>query len=345
MCNGNRRFNAGSLVVALGVIVALMGCDQIPMFVPPKELFAEIDYVVSHRDDFAQFQDNPLAEVEAGTVIDDLSNLHGCWGAFDVFVNDFSEPIPILTLEDYEVYRFDTTTGEAEWQVLQEGNLPLAGYTVALLSRSGQFEVSSPDRVRLRIGVSIGNDPQTGESVTHGLDPEQVDEYLVTVSGDFMKLSDGTIDQRDELVFARFECNDPCRSQCELAAGECAERPLSEFANYQTTLEEWRARTAELSCEDEFTFVAAGNCEGPNFGDLPPTIFLFLHDHGPYVSRTHYFDADTQRFLSLTTTTDVIDPACQGKGYWPLNIECTNAVVTEVLCGSAVEVEGAISLP
>lgn len=188
------------------------GCvDAGVALVPPAELFPEIEFVVLHRDEFAQNEDNPLGNVNAGKIRDEIENLDGCWASYDVFVNDDGTAPPgTLALQDYEFYRFDFETGTYEWQVLQRGpNFLLGVFIEAMLSREGVFEATGPNRSILTTTRISGNDPLTGELFTMPLEPEQVSERLITVEGDHMKIrfaDDGEVDLREDLVFTRFEC-------------------------------------------------------------------------------------------------------------------------------------------
>lgn len=58
----------------------------------------------------------------------------------------------------------------------------------------------------------------------------------------------------------------------------------------------------------------------------------------PCFTGEHYFFDSSGKFLGLTTSTDVIDETCQGRGYWPERVTCTGATVTRVHCGTVWKV-------
>ncbi len=130
---------------------------------------------------------------------------------------------------------------------------------------------------------------------------------------------------------------DPCLSQCELALDICLEKAFEEFDDFSTTRERWLGELSEFGCDDSIPFLVAGECSSHSG--------LFLFRGGGFTTMTHYFDPDTEQFISLTTGTDVIGPICLGVGYWPEHLECSNAVVTEVLCGTQIEVGDSFGLP
>ena len=139
------------------------------------------------------------------------------------------------------------------------------------------------------------------------------------------------------LVVSPSGCGDPCRSQCELAAGQCEERGIEEFGDFDTTLGEWQAEAGNLDCDRSFPFMVTGEC-----GD---GVTLFLYRGTGFTTLTNYYDSETGRFMSLTTTTDAIEPRCEGRGYFPELFVCRDAVVTEVICGTFFEEGEAIRLP
>ncbi len=133
--------------------------------------------------------------------------------------------------------------------------------------------------------------------------------------------------------------DDPCRSQCELGAGECVERGIGEFGGYRTTLREWRTSPETIYCgiEDDYIWAVAGSCRGGA---------VLILDHGTgFFGVTKYYERNTRRFIGLTTWTDVWDEECQGMGYWPEPVDCPNAVVTEVICGTYYEVGDPLYVP
>ena len=118
---------------------------------------------------------------------------------------------------------------------------------------------------------------------------------------------------------------DPCLSQCELAAGVCEERPFEAFADYEETLAVWQAQAADWACDATLPFIVAGTCSSGG---------RFLSQGGGFTTLTHYFEPATGDFIALATTTDVVAPPCNGRGYFPRDFACGSGTVTEVICGT-----------
>ena len=58
---------------------------------------------------------------------------------------------------------------------------------------------------------------------------------------------------------------------------------------------------------------------------------------------TYFCEAETAEFIGLATTSDIVSPPCNGRGYWPEPIECADAIVTEVLLGTLLEEDDDLS--
>lgn len=143
------------------------------------------------------------------------------------------------------------------------------------------------------------------------------------------------VDENEDLLIIdeRFECLgccDPCLSQCDLELGICLDRTLDEYQDFSTTREQWLAEQSELGCDTSFSVLVAGECLND------PALFLSRSDG--VTSLTHYFKHEEGEFISLTTGSDTIGPICLGVGYWPEHLMCENAVITEVVCGSHLDV-------
>lgn len=121
--------------------------------------------------------------------------------------------------------------------------------------------------------------------------------------------------------------DDRCRSQCELA-GRCEEIPLESFMTFAETASDWSGICASSFGDGAFPFVIEGSCADGK---------RVLATGGGFTTERRYFD-DSGRFVALTTSTDVIDPVCKGKGYWPERVQCDRGKVTLVHCGTIYEV-------
>lgn len=51
-----------------------------------------------------------------------------------------------------------------------------------------------------------------------------------------------------------------------------------------------------------------------------------------YTSDARFYSADDHEFIGLKTGTDVAFYPCFGQSYWPREVQCADAVVTEVVC-------------
>ena len=132
----------------------------------------------------------------------------------------------------------------------------------------------------------------------------------------------------------RLDGTDPRLTQCIDLPPECTEVDIGEYADFEAALETW----AEFPSCDESTggWLVGGQCE-EDVG------FVFVSD-GLH-ERVHFFGADTGRFLGQRILSDAVDMQCVGLTYWPIWVECTGPIVTEVECGSLLRVGDLIELP
>ena len=112
-----------------------------------------------------------------------------------------------------------------------------------------------------------------------------------------------------------------CRSQCELASGECKEPTFDAVPDYVATKQAW---DDDLTCGISVLRHLEGTCDSG---------LQFLYHHTGHTSEVRYFD-DSGAFVGLATGTDVIDPECQGRSYWPEPVLCGQPQVTQVRCGT-----------
>ncbi len=136
---------------------------------------------------------------------------------------------------------------------------------------------------------------------------------------------------------------DPCRSQCELASGGCTEQPIESFTDFETTKDAWEAELDVIPGADfdgdgvqDIPFIYAGECENST---------LFLYRGTGFSVLVHFFDADSHEFIGLRTQTDVGDPVCQGKGFWPRRVTCDNPTATQAVLGGQYSVGDPVVLP
>ena len=201
---------AKKLSAALGVATSLGlvgGClDNSALTVP-----AGVAAVERERTYFAQSPDDPLLDIPAGTVIDDLAGLEGCWGAYagpDLLDGG------VMVRADAEFYSFDFNAMRMTYQVLQRG-AGLFPYDVAL-EHVYELEISAPDRITVRLlTVESSSDlaiMREGQGLVVVEDAEPFD-LQITLDGDAFKFgdsegasSDFSAPHRANLVFKRFDC-------------------------------------------------------------------------------------------------------------------------------------------
>lgn len=130
--------------------------------------------------------------------------------------------------------------------------------------------------------------------------------------------------------------SDECRSQCELAAGQCDEQPMESFPSFSEQLDLWRGEAESQSCQGVSRY-AAQCSNGRNV----------LVEDFVQVQYYSFYEGSTDVFLGLRTRTDTNRyPPCNSVGYWPEWISCDDPVVTEVLCeGGDYDVGDALDLP
>lgn len=163
--------------------------------------------------EFAQSQDHPLLQVPAGTVIDDLEGLDGCWGSYAR--PDMIAPPKV----NAEFYRFDIETNRLFHQILQRGPKDLFGVlTLQNFDVAGEWvyslDVSAPDRITIRL-LSVAFDATVADVVvgTHVVEDAQPAILQVTLQDNAFKYGesfdaspDVSAPHRAILVFFRFEC-------------------------------------------------------------------------------------------------------------------------------------------
>jgi hypothetical protein len=176
--------------VFVGVVV-LGGCFGVQI---PGELPAEVTWVIDHRADFALEPEGTRFNVAAGTVIDPLSDLSGCWAWSS---EDGSEYWQV------SVYRFDAATGEfASWEVSTGAfNHPGPRLTA---SQDGTFRVVDAARIEFA-GRGSSISLLTGLLESYDMQPRQV---YVTLAGDELLIHEALPSEgpQDGPVYRPFEC-------------------------------------------------------------------------------------------------------------------------------------------
>ncbi|HUU98421.1 MAG TPA: hypothetical protein VM487_22025 [Phycisphaerae bacterium] len=202
-CAGLRAYPLEDVLSALGL---LDRADELPF------LGVGVAAVEAECERFEQPQDHPLLDVAAGTVLDDLAGLEGCWGAC---VGPQLLQAQGFLRADVEFYRFDLAPGRMIYQVVQRGEPPFGLFDVSL-EHVYSFEVTGPDRITVRL-VSVTSSSTLGsegqmEGPREVPDAEPFD-LQITLQGDVFKFGDcagASADfsgpHRANLVFFRFDC-------------------------------------------------------------------------------------------------------------------------------------------
>ncbi len=202
----------------LVLLVAMVGCNG-PLADPP-ELSAELAMVVNNKEAFAQDPNDPLMGVIAGTIMDDLSTLDGCWGAASAVEVPLNVPDadipplpfvipPSLGFETFTVHVFDREASTKNTQIFSQDAL---GILPLLTVISGNYTFSERNRLVLARTEWGFIDSVTGELVPGSIDENSTDRWLATLDGDRLLLesvSQGTDEDEateDRLIFRKFDC-------------------------------------------------------------------------------------------------------------------------------------------
>ena len=176
-------------------IVLFAGCGPLPATasIPPpvQEVPAEIKAVIADRASVEVKPDDPLYALPADKVVDDLTNLDGCWAGWTVLTS----PADFLLIRQgqaiadmYDYVRFDAPTR----QFVRQGygrNLigPFAVDTYT--AERGTYTVTASNRVAFTTQAMTVANPMTGRVFTL---PDELDAYLADVAS-----SEGGIDAGD----------------------------------------------------------------------------------------------------------------------------------------------------
>ena len=196
---------ASAFGCAAGVLALVScGCGNMPTDLPPP-----LAYVVDNKELFAQKDSSRLADVTAGTVIDDLGSLSGCWGAYRVYRTDFGGA---PQARDYYAQMFDAETGATTSWLMQD----LFSFFFIIAESTGTFSVVGDSTIACTyteehfrwVPEALPDPPaQWFEELGHS------SEWSATLAGDHMKWrvpgaeeDESNGDSLEEVVFVRFDC-------------------------------------------------------------------------------------------------------------------------------------------
>ncbi|MGD8450249.1 MAG: hypothetical protein PVJ57_00395 [Phycisphaerae bacterium] len=214
----NRRYTW--ILVAAGGLAVLAGCvnsDSAAQTyrVPASALPQAVAYVETNRTTFAEAGNDALAEVAAGTEMDDLNGLDSCWGTYYVLTTEPAAGATTGTpvLNGYEAFQFDAATGAAAYQIYQDA---LSTELSIFASYEGTYTVLDTQRIQVTWDTVVYFDPYTGQIHTETLaagDEGRERTYWMTLSGDKLRVraedeaaSDDGTDGYDRRVYSQFDC-------------------------------------------------------------------------------------------------------------------------------------------
>jgi hypothetical protein len=196
-------------LVAIAMLLMTSGCLFPGIPTTLTETPAELQAVINDPNAFVPPSDDPLADVTPGTVVDDLSNLTGCWGWFEAATYSPSGS-PLTTF--YEVCQFDADIGTADRWVFTPSFLLIPPI---LAVDQGSFSVVDDGRIEIRLDHYTVIDMRTGIGREFTDLPEQIAvfERLVTLDGDQLLIADPYyVDEETGepigRIFTRFDCPD-----------------------------------------------------------------------------------------------------------------------------------------
>jgi len=194
------------------MVLVCGGCGAPALDVP-----AQVTEVEANRMLFLQPEDDPLLDIEPGTVVDDLAKLQGCWG---VFVQQQTTSGPF---EGFEFLRFDFEAGELLRQILIRN--PLAAsvtqdvftlergvrddtLSLDLLEASGDFSSPLFDLFAIftpNSGSASGavSDPANANPFTISLTLDG-DAFVITAST--QQVADNSFPFVDGAIYRRLDC-------------------------------------------------------------------------------------------------------------------------------------------
>lgn len=168
---------------------------------------AELQAVIDDPNAFPADPNGTLADVTAGTLIEDLGGLTGCWGTYGN-VDVSAEGLEYNVF--YEVYQFDADTGLANRWVLTPSWLFIPAI---IMVDEGTYELIGDGRIRITLERYTFTNMTTGlsQQYTDLPDTIAVIEKLVTLSGSQLLLAspdyvDETTGEPLGRVYTRFDC-------------------------------------------------------------------------------------------------------------------------------------------
>ena len=203
----------GCLVTSglVGACAVLSGCGW-PL---ASELPVELSLLKEQAGSYAQDPNGPLEGVAAGTPIDDLEQLSGCWAAYSQGCAEAG------CLNVYQFLHFDPDGGRMTRVTIDEFEGTNEKITRRLVTtETGNYSITGAGRIHfeitsIRMNGLVDGFP-VGFNVAETSTPRPAYDIDVTLSGDSLKISfipdpnDGGLTAADqlELVHKRLDCPD-----------------------------------------------------------------------------------------------------------------------------------------
>ena len=194
----------------------LGGCasDGLSLLPADSAMPEQLTWLMEHSDNYAQTADNPLADVQAGTAIDDLRRLSGCWAAYSQGCADQG------CLSVYEFLDFDSQSGTLTRSTVDELIAADGSPSRMVVVESGSYSVIDEghihfeiESIRITTQITVGGFP-VAFSVAETPDAPPAYDVNVTLSGESLKTffvpvpADGglTIADQLELIHKQVDC-------------------------------------------------------------------------------------------------------------------------------------------
>jgi hypothetical protein len=181
------------------------GCNGFPLSVAPKTIPSVLRHVIDHSGEFVSRDGDSLADVTAGTVIDDLHESSGCWGHYATSLQ-VVDGQPLLQVYEALAINIDDATID-RWSFQSDA----FGFLTVAVGQRGVIDEFDADSIRWRQTELISFDPQTGDEIVMTGDDAPPLEYdwPATLSGNSLKLNLGdpvNASADDQVTYLRFDC-------------------------------------------------------------------------------------------------------------------------------------------
>jgi hypothetical protein len=201
------------LAFLMGVSLGLLtgGCPVWWLSPPEAGIPAEFQFVLDRAAEFIAPTDDPLQTIAPGTVLDDLSALDGCWGAW----TEGTDP----SVGFGDVVHFERAAGHfTRWSGVGTTSGGLAPLFPVVAVEVGSFQVTGPatvllvtERIQYDVEGPLGPWPSLDPMVEYPLGGIERPS-LVTLQGDRMLFyldaeRAGDIEEETpRMIFRRFDC-------------------------------------------------------------------------------------------------------------------------------------------